>query len=107
MENRTPKPENLAKLTPEQRNIFNKWEAEHVATVALMERSLDALARGDRETYSECVRQLDQLVPSVCEHNVSIWEECDDCDEIWKTLFPEEYGFLKGKTISLDKKMLN
>lgn len=107
MKTRKPKPENVAKLTPEQQEIFRKWEEEHAATAVLIEKSLEALGRGDRQASDQYLNQIDKLVPSFCEHGVSIWSDCPDCDEIWKIVYPEEYGYLEGRAAPTDKKLLN
>jgi hypothetical protein len=88
---RTPKPENLAKLTEEQRKVYDSWVREREMTNVIIEQALDALGRADHETAMEHFHKLDALIPDVCEHGNSIWGTCSDCDSIWETLFPEDF----------------
>lgn len=88
---RQPKPENLAKLTPEQREVWDKWEIENEQMDKLIQQALDALAVGDQTTAVSIFNKLDELVPHLCEHGRSIWVSCAACEAIERTLFPDMY----------------
>jgi hypothetical protein len=88
---KTPKPENLAKLTSEQRRIYDAWEAEALISDDLVEKALTALAVGDQITAKAYFHQIEQTIPTICEHGKSIWDDCSACDDIERTLFPEDF----------------
>jgi hypothetical protein len=87
-----PKPENLAKLTPEQRQVFDKWQEEGAKADAIMQNLLDAISVNDRETIDDLTQQLNDLIPFYCEHGRSVYSSCIACTEIEKTLFPDAYN---------------
>lgn len=91
MMSRKPKPENLAKLTEEQRKVYDAWIKENEASNVIIEQALEALGRADHEAAAGHFQKLDALVPNVCEHGNSIWVKCSECDSIWRTLFPEDF----------------
>lgn len=86
-----PKPENLAKLTREQREVFDKWQEEGDKADTLMQSLLDALAVNDKIECARLANELDRLIPATCEHGRSVYLSCIACTEIEKTLFPEAY----------------
>jgi hypothetical protein len=88
---RYPKPENLTKLTPEQRKVFDAWQEEAEKSDEIMQRLLNALAIDDRESVSACTQELEELIPHYCEHGRSVYSSCLACTEIEKTLFPDAY----------------
>jgi hypothetical protein len=88
---KSAKPENIAKLTEEQRRIYDIWEKEHEATVILLEKAVSALESGDQITATVCFKELDKLIPNVCEHDRSVWDRCSDCVAIEKIVYPENY----------------
>ena len=89
--NDNPKPENLAKLTPEQLKIYQGWVKEREDTNKLLDLALDFLGRGMGAAAKEAFVAVDNLIPDFCEHGTSIWEDCRSCDDIWRTLYPEQF----------------
>lgn len=89
---RFPKPENLVKLTPKQKEIFDGWQKEAEASEVIIQQILNALAAGDQEKVQLLTKKLDDLIPHMCEHGHSIHLNCADCEEIERTLFPENYN---------------
>lgn len=83
---RYPKPENIAKLSPEQLKVWEKWLAEGKAREALLDK-LDA----GQVNIDEVSREILENNPEFCEHNRSIWSPCSACYEIDKILFPESF----------------
>lgn len=101
MKIRMPKPENLAKLTEEQRKVYQVWEKEQSQVNIIIEQALNALGCGDSNTASLHFNQLDNLIPSICEHGESVWIICAECDSIQKTLYPEDYD-AEGNLLQAD-----
>jgi uncharacterized Ntn-hydrolase superfamily protein len=95
---RTPKPENLAKLTPEQRAVFDAWQREAEKSDVLMQGLLDALAANDKIALARITDELDRLIPVVCEHGHSVYLSCMECEEIERTVFPENFN-AKGERL--------
>lgn len=101
-----PRPENLAKLTPEQRKVYDSWEAEREITRPLMEQALAAHMIGDTATAKICYEKLERAVPNFCEHGRSIWGGCEECSEIERILYPDALdkdSFCLGEEISPNK----
>ena len=88
---RTPKPENLAKLTPEQMQVYLAWQEEGEKSNVLMQQILDALANNDQELVHRLTMELDALIPFNCEHGRSVYGSCMACSEIERILFPEDF----------------
>lgn len=86
-----PKPENLAKLTSEQRKIYDTWEAEAILSDDLIEKALLALAGGDQVSAKAYFQQIEKTIPTICEHGKSIWDTCADCDAIEQIVYPEDF----------------
>ena|SRR5271154_3498303 len=84
-----PRPENLARLTPEQRRIYDNWEAERAITQPLIEQALAAHKIGDMEAAKVCYEKLAKAIPNFCEHDRSIWGGCMQCSEIERILYPD------------------
>lgn len=98
---RTPKPENLAKLTEEQRKVYDAWTEEQQKSNIIIEQALEALGRADSAAAQEHFKKLDDLIPSICEHGKSIWVECQACEDIQRTLYPEDYD-TNGNALPID-----
>jgi hypothetical protein len=86
-----PKPENLAKLTPEQRVIYDGWVREAEATDVLIQQALDALAVNNHQAAMETFAKLDTLIPHQCEHGRHVFLDCQACKEIERILYPDLY----------------
>jgi len=118
---RLPKPENLAKLTPEQRKVFDSWQAEAEQADVLLQQMLSAIADNDANRMNQLTLQLNELMPINCEHGHSVYLECAECDEIEKILYPEAFdaqghrilGFIESQFMGMfptptsNKKLLN
>ena len=98
---RNPKPENIAKLTPEQLAIFHLWQEEADKSEELMQRLLDATVANDKEAIASLMEQLDELIPRKCEHGVSVFRPCVECNTIEQILFPEAWD-AQGNYVAAD-----
>lgn len=98
---RNPKSENLAKLTPEQMQVYLAWQAEGEKADVIMQQILDALATNDQEAVHRLTLELDALIPVTCEHGHSVYLSCMACADIERTLFPEAFD-ADGNRIDLD-----
>jgi hypothetical protein len=108
---RNPKPENVAKLTTEQRDVFDKWQDEDKRGDVIIQKILDAIKANDKETVIRLGEELDRLIPVICEHGHSIYLHCEACEEIEKIIFPEAYDTngnrIKSNPLLVASKMLN
>jgi hypothetical protein len=91
MKSSTPKPENLAKLTVEQRQVYNCWVKEQQLMQPLIEQMSAALGRGDMAMVADCQDAMNKIIPERCEHDKSIFEDCVGCRQIDAILYPEDY----------------
>ncbi len=92
MKRRIPKPENLAKLTPDQLEIYKNWEREIEQSEVILQGLLSALASNNLDEVRRLSNQLKELVPPNCEHGRSVYLSCQACDQIERTLFPESFN---------------
>ena len=65
-------PKRLAQLTTEQRKIYDGWCQEKEKVEALMLQALDALRRGDLTKLQDIYHEIDVIIPSQCEHGLSV-----------------------------------
>lgn len=89
MKRRIPKPENLAKLTPEQLEIYNNWEKESEQCDIIFQEILNALGANNLDEVKRLGEKIQEVIPAVCEHGKSVFGSCQACDEIERTVFPE------------------
>lgn len=87
-----PKPENIAKLNPKQLKVYQNWAAERAQTQPLFEQALAAVMINDHATAKACYEKIGAIVPSICEHGHSIWDDCVACIEIERILYPEAFN---------------
>jgi hypothetical protein len=102
MKSSTPKPENLAKLTVEQRQVYDCWVKEQQLMQPLIEQMSAALGRGDMAMVADCQHAMSKIIPERCEHDRSIFTHCEACRQIDATLFPEDYD---GNGYLIDDKL--
>jgi hypothetical protein len=117
MHTKYAKPENLAKLTPEQKKVYDAWVTEDEKANVIFQKMLDAISVNDGEMLRQLTIELAELIPAQCEHGRSIHKSCGACLEIEKILFPEDFD-AEGNRLdeeqtvftapgSTDKKWLN
>lgn len=81
-------PEQIARLSPEELVVAEKWEREKEERGRLIELFSEAEKAGDQQKASEFLRQaLD--TSDMCEHDRSIWSPCSACHNIEMKLHPE------------------
>jgi hypothetical protein len=81
--------ERLSRLNAEQRKIVEKRQAK----LNEMDKLIDMLAdNADPDVHERVQNALRAIeLPDRCDHNVSMFDDCDACDEIDRILFPELY----------------
>lgn len=89
---RIPKPENLAKLTPEQLEVYKNWEKEMDQSEIILQKLLDALGSNNMEEVKRLGKEIQEVIPAVCEHGRSVFGSCLACDEIERIVFPETFN---------------
>lgn len=80
--------ERLLALGEDQLAIAEKWEREKEAREPLFHELSQLAERNER--FFELVEKLSD-VPTMCEHDRSIWSPCAACEEIEQALNPEFY----------------
>lgn len=84
-------PEILAKLTPEQKELAEKWERERDELSALIDALEVADAAGNLEDHNRIFKQILDSGSDFCEHNRSIWSPCSACHELEMILYPDMF----------------
>lgn len=92
-------PQRLAQLTVEQRKVYDGWCQEKEKVEALVLQALDALRKGDLSKLQGIYIQMDMVIPSQCEHGLSIYDNCTECLAIEKIIHPENFD-AKGQFIT-------
>lgn len=85
------RPEQKARLNPEQLVIAEKWEQEREDRGRLIEELGAAEKAGDNAAFREALRKIAETTHDRCEHDRSIWTPCAACEEIEQLLNPEFY----------------
>ncbi len=76
-------------LTPEQQAIVDRWEKEKQERQKCYDLLQIAMDRKDARLWHDIINKIEQITPSVCEHDRSIWSPCAACNEIERIIHPE------------------
>lgn len=82
-------PEQIARLSPEELLIAEKWEKEKDERDIIFNDIQTALKANDVEAYQKAIDNLTKDLPTHCEHERSIWSRCGSCDDLEQKLYPE------------------
>jgi hypothetical protein len=82
-------PEQIARLTPEELVIAEKWEKEKEERDVVFNEMQAALKDNDLEGFQSAMDKMAEGLPIYCEHERSIWSGCMACDELEQKLYPE------------------
>lgn len=84
--------EQKSRLNPEQLAIAERWEKEREDMGKVFEKLHAAMEAKDETLWHEALAEAtEENIPSMCEHERSIWSPCAACDEIEQLLNPEFY----------------
>lgn len=81
--------EQIARLTPEELVIAQKWELERETRLALVDAVQAAEKAGDLATADSILHQILDSCPNRCEHDRDIASPCLSCHILEKKLYPE------------------
>lgn len=84
-------PEQIARLSPEQLAIAERWERERDELEHLVKQLQTAMQNKDEVLWKSLQDNVDKKRPTHCEHERSIWSTCCACNEIEHLLNPEWY----------------
>jgi hypothetical protein len=84
--------EQIARLTPEELIIAERWEAEKEQAYLIFDKMQAASNNKAREDLTSALEELASLAPSQCEHDRHIMLGCSECDALERKLYPELFA---------------